>query len=250
MFNMLLQLHHHRHKAQQLLSAKSISEITPPLHPPRQQQANTTACCRISSVAFHPAPGRKDSARDALLLKTRQAKFIRSVSQLTGVRCASQNCGRAALHDDGKIQHQRCARRCTLLPPNPSPSPADPRRAEARGDAQRGGRPSSSAIRLTRSPVGTNLRLLSPALTGRIPGKRRNLTSQPAARLEPEQCSVPSSTRTPPSRRGENKTQLRLKLQGGEENSQDGPPGTRTEFIPGNLCQVGLSFLPQMGKAD
>lgn len=65
MFSTLLQLHHHRHKEQQLLSAKSISEIASPPRPLQQQQKNTIDWCCIST-AFQPASGRKDLAQNTL----------------------------------------------------------------------------------------------------------------------------------------------------------------------------------------
>lgn len=136
------------------------------------------------------------------------------MSQLTGFRCVSQNCGWAAFHNRGKVQHQRCAPCCMftgkipqLLPPNPCP----PQEGLVKRDAEQGGRPTSSACKLVTTSccfvTCTNWpdHLEVGRITYPIPKHARIWR-------ELKQRSTTSTTNTPFQKmRGREETQTRLK---------------------------------------
>lgn len=143
------------------------------------------------------------------------------MSQLTGFHCVSQNCGWAAFHNHGKVQHQKCARCCTsmektpeLLPPNPSPSPGRPL---ARRGAQGCRVHLREDVRARKFVTTSCCFVICPNQSDRMEVGRITYPIPEHAwiRQELEQRSTSGSTHTLPSQRmrGREETQIRLKLQ-------------------------------------
>lgn len=160
MFNMLLQLHHHRHKEQHLISAKSISEITPPLHPLQRRQANTIDCCCISSSASTPCwEGRYEHEIPSPPQNTAPRISLRGVTTHWLSLCESGLLMGCTAQPGRSTQCQKCARCCTSMEKSPKLLPGRPLGRKGMQDAEQGGR-SSSSVRCMCLQIGNNLLLL------------------------------------------------------------------------------------------
>lgn len=138
-----------------------------------------------------------------------------------------------------------------LLPPNPSLSPG---RALARRGAQGCQVHLREDVRACQSVTACCCFVICTNWPDRMEAGRIAYPIPEHAWIQRElkQCSSGTHTPSPPGRRGgEKKPTSGLNCRGRrKEPGHLGTItlGTRTEFSPGNSCQVGLSFLPPMEK--